>query len=74
MTRSWSALFVVLAGSMGIVSLTSWSMHRSEVILSISDCVTAHWTEYEDRTGKMPSSEIEREWYSYCLESFPEEK
>ena len=36
-------------------------------IMSVSGCVSDHWREYEDRTGQMPSVEVEESWHRDCL-------
>ena len=35
-------------------------------IHAASQCVSDRWLEYEERTGNMPSVELEKQWYAGC--------
>ena len=50
-----------------LFSWGSWASDYHDAILSVEDCVNAHWTEFESRTGEMPSMELEAEWRADCI-------
>ena len=49
-----------------LFSWGSWASDYKEAILNVEDCVNAHWSEFESRTGEMPSVERESEWRNDC--------
>jgi len=63
--------FIVLVSlglAMGAVG-SWWAGEHKEAVYSVSDCVVDRWSEHEDRTGIMPSVEMERKWWQQCAEN-----
>jgi len=61
-------IIFVLAGftvSVLIHFITEGREYRAG-IHEASQCVSDHWVEYEERTGIMPSVELEKQWYASC--------
>lgn len=51
-------------------SWASWASDYQKAILNVEDCVTAQWIEHEDRTGDMPSPDLESVWREECVHYF----
>jgi len=58
----------VLAGFVlaALAYFTTQGSEYREGVHAVSQCVSDHWVEYEDRTGRMPSVELEKDWHKSC--------
>ena len=59
-------LFGVLAV---LATLSVISLKQQDRALNVEDCVTEQWAEFEDRTGTMPSINLEMEWRKECIKA-----
>ena len=41
----------------------------TSTVLTVEDCVTETWTEFESRTGQMPSIQMEHQFRNECWDS-----
>lgn len=73
---SFSGPSIFFAGTLlltyTLYSWTSWASGYHEAILSVEDCVMVQWAEHEDRTGDVPSLDLEAEWREECIQYFNE--
>lgn len=67
MIRLEFILLVSIGLAMGAAG-SWWAGERNEAVYTVSDCVIERWSEYETRTGRMPTIELERSWWSGCAE------
>ena len=49
-----------------IMGFAAYSDNKIDAILTVDDCVMAHWVEYEERVGDMPTISMEVEWQREC--------
>ena len=72
--QNFSGPSILLAGAFLLTytfySWASWASDYQEAILNVEDCVMAQWMEHEDRTGDMPSPDLEAEWREECIQYF----
>jgi hypothetical protein len=45
------------------------SLKQQDRALNVEGCVTEQWVEFEDRTGTMPSINLEMEWRKECIKA-----
>ena len=66
-SKSFFVLTAVTLLSYSLFAWGSWAADYQNAILNVEDCVNAHWSEFESRTGDMPSRELEAEWRRECI-------
>lgn len=63
--------FVILV-SLGLATgfgISWWASQHQETVHAANECVNELWVEHEDRTGQMPSVDLEKAWWHLCAES-----